>query len=395
MKILFLNTFYSPYYGGGAEVILKTLAEGTKKAGHEVVVLTLSPEGGLHGDIVDNVKVLRAKLANIYWPLSTFERPFWQRFLWHAKDIYNTAMGNVVRQVINREKPDIINCHNIAGWSASAWNAINQAGIPIVQVLHDLYTICPNSNMFRNGKACARQCFRCKLFRLKHKTLSKKIPAVVGVSKFILDYHIAFNYFSMSKVKTFIHNPRYLQLRPLNELNTSISKIRFGFIGTLNSAKGIEILIKAFSEILHSNSLLLIAGKGKKTFEEKLKSKNPKNIYFLDYMRPSDFFPLIDVLIVPSIWNDTFPTVIIESFAHGIPVIGSRRGGIPEMINVGENGFLFEPNNPHELHALLTKFIENPTLIRDMRCNAIKSAASFSDIDEWVNQYLSLFMKLM
>ena len=61
-------------------------------------------------------------------------------------------------------------------------------------------------------------------------------------------------------------------------------------------------------------------------------TKADKRIRWLGFVNQAQFFQEIDILVVPSIWHDTAPLVILEAYSHGIPVLGSNRGGIPELI---------------------------------------------------------------
>ncbi|MFR1956052.1 glycosyltransferase [Phocaeicola coprophilus] len=74
----------------------------------------------------------------------------------------------------------------------------------------------------------------------------------------------------------------------------------------------------------------------------------------------------IDVSIVPSLVDDSFPTTILESMYFKKPVIGTYIGGIPEMIESGRNGFTFTPNNASELSEHIAFFIQNPEKIEVM-----------------------------
>ncbi|MBU2818033.1 glycosyltransferase family 4 protein, partial [Acidithiobacillus ferrooxidans] len=61
----------------------------------------------------------------------------------------------------------------------------------------------------------------------------------------------------------------------------------------------------------------------------------------------------VDIVVVPSLWQEPLGLVVAEALAFGKPVIASKRGGIPEMIKDGENGLLFEPNRPEDLQESL------------------------------------------
>src|SRR5690606_4147474 len=104
-------------------------------------------------------------------------------------------------------KPDVVSCHNLAGWSVGVWDAVHQQGIPIVQVLHDLYLLCANSNMFRGDSPCTRQCMDCRFLRYRHKEKSTQVSAVVGISRSILTRFIEMGYFQ-NAAKFVIYNTR-------------------------------------------------------------------------------------------------------------------------------------------------------------------------------------------
>ena len=80
-----------------------------------------------------------------------------------------------------------------------------------------------------------------------------------------------------------------------------------------------------------------------------------------------------DVVILPSIWPETFSLVIREANLMGLPVIASRIGAIPEAVHEGVNGFLFEPGNVGELRRLMLRFIEDPDLARKMASHMPKT----------------------
>jgi glycosyltransferase involved in cell wall biosynthesis len=395
MKVLFINAFYAPHIGGGAEIILKSLVEGMAQRGHEVTVLTTGPDKGIKQDNVDGVPVLRAGINNFYWHYRQNKAQAWQRALWHLRDIYNPAMAHIVENVVRKIKPDLVNSHNLAGFSVSAFSAIHKTGTPIIHVLHDLYHLCPNSNMFRNGKSCESQCGQCRLFRLPHTKASMHVDAVVGVSRYILQNHLDHGLFTNAPMKTAIHNAREINASRTNGASKKAGMLTFGFIGTLTQAKGIELLINAFNMLNPGEKAkLLIAGKGSEEYESYLKRYESNNIIFLGHVKPEEYYQLLDILVVPSIWQESFGMVIIEAFAYGIPVIGSRRGGIPEIIEDGVNGYLFDPDNKDELVRLLEFTMNNHEGIETMQKNAWESSLQFTDNEKWIKKYEDIMLKI-
>ncbi len=396
MKILYINNLYYPHVVGGAEIVLRRLVGGMSDRGHDGVVLATSPVPVEYEEAIDGIRVLRVALKNTYWPYGPGRAPAWKRAIWHLRDIHNAAMARVAEEVVRRERPDIVCCNNLAGWSVAVWGAIKRTGTPLIQVLHDLYLLCPNSTMFYNGSACTHQCVHCKIFRLRHANKSKQVDAVVGVSRFILERLVEHKYFNNARIRLAIHSACDPAVQPLRRSMGSGDRVQFGFIGTLAPAKGIELLLETFLRVDLSNAELRIAGAGLPNYEAYLRKRYAcDRIHFLGYSQPKDFFPTIDVLIVPSMLNEALGMVVPEAFAYDVPVIASRRGGIPEMVKDGVNGFLFEPKQPQALAALLRLIAENPQQIDNLRQNVVVSSKPFLDVKGWLDKYEKLFRMMI
>jgi glycosyltransferase involved in cell wall biosynthesis len=108
-------------------------------------------------------------------------------------------------------------------------------------------------------------------------------------------------------------------------------------------------------------------------------------------VEPKYFFEKVDVTIVPSIWYENLPGVVFESFAFGIPVIGSNIGGIPEMITEGINGMLFDPYKEGDLEEKLLKFEDNISDWKNKSEIIKQSAQKFLDYKGWLNQWEELY----
>ncbi|GAB6065815.1 glycosyltransferase family 4 protein [Aquifex pyrophilus] len=390
MRILYINVLYTPLIGGGTEITLKNLVEGVRDLGHKVRVLSFWDKDDGE-EIIDGIPVYRAKIPNVYLPYGEIRQPFLKRRLWHILDIYNHISKKIVLKQIRDFKPDIISIHNTQGWSCSIWDAVSESNVPAIQVLHDLYLLCP-TNMFKNNVVCKKQCLTCKLMRLPYKSKSNKLKAVVGVSNFILNKLLSYGYFKDVPIKKVIYNSRRKLSSVIVERKTDPRYINFGFIGTLAPNKGVEVLLRAYHKIKKPNYKLFVAGTGKQDYEEYLKSKyKDDSIIFMGKVKPKDFFEKVDVTIVPSIWYENLPGVIIESFAFGIPVIGSNIGGIPEMIIEGVNGMLFDPYKEGDLEEKLLKF-ESEISDWKNKAEIIKqSAQKFLDYEGWLKQWEELY----
>lgn len=391
MNILFINTLYSPHIGGGAEIICQEQVEGLKRRGYAVSVLTTSSNWGLCKEDVNGITVYRAGIKNFYWHFSNSKPNKYVRMLWHIRDIYNVGMRQYVKEVMQKEKPDVVICHNLAGFSISVWDEIKLRKTPIIQVLHDLYLLCPGSNMFKYGRACEKQCRICRLMRFCHRKKSKDINAVVGVSSYILERIKKSGYFSDAKARV-IYNARNIPESSEYRGRNFEFSFRIGYIGTISKVKGVEWLIRTFMR-LDINATLLIAGRGESIeYEEYLKklASTDKRISFLGYMEPATFFSQIHLSIVPSIWPDTFPTVAIESCAYNVPVIATKVGGLPEIIHDGINGLLIKPLDDISLSDAIMNLYKNKTLLRSLSENSRKIITPLLDLDRMIDELIEV-----
>jgi glycosyltransferase involved in cell wall biosynthesis len=100
-------------------------------------------------------------------------------------------------------------------------------------------------------------------------------------------------------------------------------------------------------------------------------------------------------MVVPSMVHESLGMVVAEALAFGKPVIGSRRGGIPEMIREGENGLLFEPDTPGDLIAALRQLAADADVRHRMGEAAKRSARPFLDRDGWLEAYLGVYEQIM
>jgi glycosyltransferase involved in cell wall biosynthesis len=395
-KILFINSFYFPYVGGGAEIIFREQVEAFKNRGHDVVVLTTKSGRGLTIDDVNNIKVYRTGLTNIYWHFSTRKPNKYMRMFWHHKDVYNKSMRASIRKIIDIERPDAVICHNLSGFSIAAWDEIKAAGLPIIQVLHDLYLMCPNSNMFKDRHACSKQCWVCKLMRTHHVKKSGNVDMVVGVSAYILNKFKGEDYFKDVPSRV-IHNARAIPEPSQYPDWDGEAPLRLGYIGTLSKPKGVEWLIAQFMGTT-VNATLSVAGRGSSIeYERYLQclAAPDKRITFCGYVKPDDFYPQIHVLIAPSIWDEPFGLVAIEACARHIPVITSATGGLKEIITDGYNGLYCEVSTPDSLSDAINKIAGDRNLLDALRANTRESVRPFLDIDRLTDEYEEVYKRII
>jgi glycosyltransferase involved in cell wall biosynthesis len=141
-------------------------------------------------------------------------------------------------------------------------------------------------------------------------------------------------------------------------------KLLFIFLGRLDPIKRVDLLIRAFAEIIknHNNSRLCIIGDGfeKKHLEELCSLYNLNQVTFCGFLEGNEKTSILDVadiLVLPSDY-ETFGLVILEAWARGVNVIGSRTGGIEEIVDSQRTGLLFEPGSWFGLYECMEKLYD-------------------------------------
>ncbi len=154
--------------------------------------------------------------------------------------------------------------------------------------------------------------------------------------------------------------------------------LKFTFIGRLIPEKGLNVLLKAISDIPVDKIELHLFGKDTGMFENEIKSLLSNGYKIYQYGETNHSIVInelkkMDVLCLPSQWMEMAPLVIQEAFAVGIPVIGSNLGGIADAVTNGYNGFLFKHNDVKDLRSKINILINNPGLVKQMKENCINT----------------------
>jgi glycosyltransferase involved in cell wall biosynthesis len=380
MRIAFVNTLYPPHGSSGAEVTLRFLARQLSERGHDCTIVTLTPEReGCLGD-VDGIPVCYLPLANTYWPHQG-HRPAWLRPVFQAIDAFNPVMQRRLAATLRRLRPEVVNAHNLQGFSVSAWRAADQLCIPLVQTLHDYYTACPRSAMWRPGRGnCAQQCSECNVFSVPRRRISNLPSAVTCVSHRVFDRIAATGMFAAAQagrqpVRIIRGNNPDEDLPPLPPTRGN-GPWRFGSMGRLDPAKGLENLIDAIGGLPAGSATLTIAGTGPEDYTRLLQARAAGTpvIKFLGHVTPTSFFHKIDTLVIPSIWEDPFPRVFHEAMAYGVPSIVTPLGGLPEAIDQGRTGIVATGYDPASLQDAMRQLIDGVWKHEEMRL-ACRAAA--------------------
>lgn len=397
MRLLFVNSLYTPNVRGGAERSIQSLAEAFTARGHQATVASTVARDAGGERIVNGVKAVYLPIANLHWPFDRLLRPPARRKLWHLADAYNPGMKVEIGRVIRDERPDLVHTSNLQGISVAAWHAARAAGVPILHTLQDYYLTCGRCSRYRAGRTCESTCWDCLPLMVARRRASGAVSGVVGVSRYILDHHLRLGLFTNARFSSVIphESPPVVGRESGSDAEAPLT---FGYLGRLVPEKGLERLIDAFTARKSHGSRLLIAGVGEEGYSRELSRRaanhGQDNIDFSGWIDPPKFFRRVDALVLPSLWQEPLARVTLEAFAHGVPVVGSRRGGIPEAVKDGLNGLLFDPEEAGALVGAIDRVARDRALLRRLSENALQSARENS-LDHIVNAYDDAYRQVL
>ena len=352
MRVLLANTGHPATIKGGAEAAVLDLAQALAARGHSVGLVVHHAGDSVEESRDRGVRVYALPNRNLYFGFDGApSRPAPLRLAWHALDGANPWMAAAFGKILDRERPDVVNTHVLVGLSQLVWREAARRKIPIVHYLHEYGTMCPKGSAFRDGHLCASPCQACGLLAVPRKRLSRLVDTVVGVSRFTLDRHLAWGFFPNARRAVIPNIFNELSFRP--HASGEESLMRIGYFGRLIQDKGAHLLIEAVRQLPPDGWTLDIAGTGDPAYVAALKAAAPERVRFLGWTKADAVFPALDISAVPSLWPDPQPRVTFESFMHGVPVVGARAGGIPEEIDEGVTGWLFEAGSAEDLARVL------------------------------------------
>ena len=397
MKILMINKFLHP--NGGSETYIFRLGDYLKSQGHEVQYFGMEHAGRCVGNRVNAYTSDMdfhggSKLSKLTYPIKT---------------IYSSEARKKLRLVLEDFRPDVCHLNNfnyqltpsilleIAKWK--------REGHPcrVVYTAHDLQLVCPNHmcsnpNTGENCEKCLGGHFlNCTKGKCIHGSLAKSavgtLEAVLwngcGVYKNI-DVVICCSEFLKTKMDT---NPLFAGKTVA--IHNFVDRISYEkaekkdyvlYFGRFSREKGIDTLIqvcKALPEIP-----FIFAGTG--PLEEEI--AGVPNIQNVGFQRGQALETLIREArfsVYPSEWYENCPFSVMESQMYGTPVLGANIGGIPELIEPGKTGELFESGNAAQLKEKIQALWENRELTDRYSENC--ADVRFDDVARYTEKLMKLY----
>lgn len=398
MRVLMINKFLYP--NGGSETYIFKLGNYLETQGHEVQYFGMEHEGRCVGNRV------HAYTSD----MDFHEGSMLSKLTYPIKTIYSSEARKKLRLVLDDFKPNVCHINNfnyqltpsiileIAKWKKQTGHKCR-----IVFTAHDYQLVCPNHmcnnpNTGENCEKCLSGYFlNCIKGKCIHGSTAKSVIGTMeaifwklnGVYKYI-DTIICCSKFLKMKMDS---NPLFAKKTVAMhnfvdkvEWRETVKKDYVLYFGRFSKEKGIDTLTQVCREL--PNVQFIFAGTG--PLEEAINGvPNIKNVGFQKGAALEQLIREARFSIYPSEWYENCPFSVMESQMYGTPVLGANIGGIPELIEIGKTGELFESGNTSELKSKIQKLWKDKALTDQYSRN--RKEISFDGIKEYCEKLMKIY----
>lgn len=408
MKVLLIDVYN--YNKGGAETVCFNTGKLLEEHGHQVIYFTLKWEAN------------NTSPYSKYFPESkeTRKGPFKQ-----VKNMvnyfYHFEAAKKMEQLIKNERPDIAHIHLMWGQiTPSIFPVLKKNHIPITLTVHDYRMVCP-AYLFRDGHG--KICESCKgknFYNCFTHTCckgSKLFSAVMAAEMYFRDWF--FNPAKFIDGFMYVSNfsrDKHEQYMPALKKKTNITLYNFSceiaespktvsenkyylFYGRLSDEKGVATLLRAFRDIPQCHLKIVGTGPKEQELKDFVQSVSMQNIEFLGFKRGQELKDLVKnayFVIVPSECYENNPMSIIESYSYGTPIIGSRIGGIPEIVVEGKTGYQFVCGDSVDLQRKVE--VADNLLVQEythLSAGALEFAHNNLSIDSYYPKLIAFYQQFL
>lgn len=372
MRILLINKYYFPK--GGAEKHFFGLKELLERHGHEVIVFAM-----------EHKKNIASPFGKYFVSNVDFERVRfdWQGLRTVGRMFYSFEARRKLAALIRDTRPDIAHIHNIYNQiSPSILPVLKKSGIPVVMTAHDYALCAPNYLLFCHGKICERTKPRHFWRAIGHRCIKNSFAASSVASAAIafhralrlykrnIDIVLCPSEFLVTKLREYgiamnrvVHLPNFAT--PHSEvLYTKGNGILFA--GRLSEEKGVATLLDAVRGL---DIPVTIAGTGplEQLLYAKAELEGITNVRCIGFQSSEELAANMQasrLVVVPSLCYENAPTVITEAYAQKKPVVASRIGGIPELVEEGVTGALVPAGDAPALRETLVRLYDDTETLK-------------------------------
>ena len=380
MRILIINDFYTQ---GGAETQVDDEIATLQNKGIEVFSLSFDPKYNTGFIAFNRYNYKRSnKLAG----------KFFNKFF------INYSVYKKIINALPKDVFDYIHIHNSLKMTKTVNHFVKKQNAKVIKTFHDYGYICPKGTSVKDdGKECkgfaCESCSACSINPLKkivkryelkknQKWINKNVYYGLCPSINLKDKMLENNYHIKLEAFPNVFNGK------LNKVEEKKNK-DFLYCGVISKNKGIDMLLSYFSN--HPEYNLTMVGKPeddyKEIFENKLKDlSNVNYLGRVDHDKMFDLYSSHYVLIVPSLWLENYPNVVLESIFSSTLCIGANRGGIPEMI--GNKKLLFDPLSLESLDECVKYVLSiDSTNYKEIVAATQNRLYSYNSVDNFYNKF--------
>jgi glycosyltransferase involved in cell wall biosynthesis len=322
-------------------------------------------------------------------------RPAAFRDLHHPeREVDDPAVRELFAGLLDELQPDVVHFWNLHNLGMSLPGACRARGIPTVLSSTNYWSICARLYLFDDrlqrcagGSTDGRKCAACvgqpdaaaahaERRREGVRMLREDIDVHLAVSARVRDLHVQ-NGDDPAHVRVLRQEPPQVtaiwqrtgsRREPVAELRRPL---RVGFFGSVLPHKGVHVLVQALQLLPDRCAVCVVLGDQEPGYLAQLRQLDAKGrVHFhggyAEAALPA-LLAAVDVVVVPSVWDDCAPYVVAEALAARCPVLGSRIGGIPDFVADGRTGWLFPAGDAAALAQRLQSFHDDPQLLGRMQ----------------------------
>ena len=385
-NVLMAHNYYQ--VPGGEDTVFHNEVNMLEKNGHKVIKYTR------HNDEIKDGVLSKLKLG--------------------IDTIFSFKTYKEVKKLIDENEIDIVHVHNTLPLiSPSIYYAARAKKVPVVQTIHNFRLLCPGATFTRNSEICEdciskglgqslkHKCYRGSLAQTFIMYVMLKFHRIIGTYDKI--NYITLTEFNKKKLLNLVKVESKIYVKPnfveKREQSERILDDYFVYIGRLDEIKGINFLIEAWKDIDENIELYVIGtGPEKEKIKKFIEKNNIKNVKMLGFMQRNKIFDIIQksrAVVVPSNWNEPFGMVIIEAFSKGVPIIASKIGSIPYIVDHNVNGILVDPGDKLKLKESINNIFYDNKLNKALGKNAYnKFNEYYTDIVNY-NRLIEIYDELV
>ncbi len=414
MHILLINNFH--HLRGGSEAAYFNTADILERHGNKITFFSMSHPQNQECEAKDYFVP--------FVDLSSNGNSLVNKVKTACRVLYSFEAKRRLLKLLDDYHVDIAHLHNIYyELSSSVIDALKERNIPTVMTLHDYKPVCASYSMLVGEKPCEacsegryynaikKKCVKDSFAKSMIATLEMYLHNKIRNVYSKIDVLISPSIFLKNKLKEMgfkkgiDYLPNFIDTEKFNKYfeDKSIPQEKsIVYFGRLSPRKGIWSLLKATRELLSEDKdlILKIVGEGeiKKELEKKVKAEGIDNVRFLGYMKGDALFREVKkslAVILPSEWYENNPISVLEAFALEKPVIGSRIGGIPELVIDGITGYTFEPGNAEDLKDKIELLLSDREKISVLGRNARDLVKTKYNSRVYYNGLMSIYEKAL